>query len=59
MTGSHAGSEVYKGAFGDWSVDENDVKEVVGYRAGLSVAALGGSYIALLPVDMSIPWKFW
>ena len=37
-----AGSEVYQGAFGEWSVEESDVKEVLGYRAGLSVAALGG-----------------
>ncbi|CAL5221533.1 g3742 [Coccomyxa viridis] len=34
------GSEVYQGAFGEWSVEESDVKEVLGYRAGLSVAAL-------------------
>ena len=32
---------MYKGAFGEWSVDESDVKEVLGYRAGLSVAAAG------------------
>ena len=36
-----SGSEVYQGAFGEWRVEESDVKEVLGYRAGLSVAALG------------------
>lgn len=31
---------VYQGMFGNWSVDELDIKEVYGYRAGISVAAL-------------------
>jgi len=38
-----AGSEVYQGAFGEWRVEESDVKEVLGYRAGISVAAVGMS----------------
>lgn len=32
---------VYKGIYSDWSVEEEDVREVVAYRAGLNVAALG------------------
>ena len=40
---------MYQGAFGEWSVDESDVKEVLGYRAGLSVAALGALQIHIEP----------
>ena len=36
-----AGSEVFKGVYGDWRIEESDVREVWGYRAGLSVAAAG------------------
>jgi len=36
-----AGSEVFKGMYGDWRIEESDVREVWGYRAGLSVAAAG------------------
>ena len=32
---------VYKGVYGDWSIEPEDVREVVAYRAGLNVAALG------------------
>lgn len=32
---------VYKGIYSDWSVEEEDVREVIAYRAGLNVAALG------------------
>lgn len=32
---------MYKGMYGDWSVEDEDVREVVAYRAGLNVAALG------------------
>ncbi|KAF5839535.1 hypothetical protein DUNSADRAFT_508 [Dunaliella salina] len=31
--------EVYQGTFGPWSIEEEDVKEVLGYRAGITVAA--------------------
>lgn len=36
-----AGDEVFKGMYGDWRIEESDVREVWGYRAGLSVAAAG------------------
>lgn len=36
------GREVYRGVYGDWEVEESDVKEVLGYRAGISVGAAGG-----------------
>ena len=32
---------VYKGMYGDWTVEDDDVREVIAYRAGLNVAALG------------------
>eukprot|EP00898_Chlorokybus_atmophyticus_P004522 jgi/Chlat1/5070/Chrsp33S05071 len=32
-------AEVYQGRFGPWTVDENDVKEVLGYRAGIVATA--------------------
>ena len=34
---------MYKGIYSDWTVDEEDVREVLAYRAGLNVAALGES----------------
>lgn len=34
-------AETYEGAFGRWSVTSEDVAEVYGYRAGISVAAAG------------------
>ncbi|EIE22348.1 hypothetical protein COCSUDRAFT_33484 [Coccomyxa subellipsoidea C-169] len=33
------GQEVFRGVYGDWQVEESDVREVLGYRAGISVAA--------------------
>ena len=33
--------EVYRGVYGEWEVEDSDVKEVLGYRAGISVAAAG------------------
>ncbi|CAL8468689.1 g8229 [Coccomyxa elongata] len=48
------GREVYRGVYGEWEVEESDVKEVLGYRAGISVAAaalLLDSAIALGAVD--------
>ncbi|KAK9914886.1 hypothetical protein WJX75_001918 [Coccomyxa subellipsoidea] len=33
------GREVFRGAYGEWEVEESDVREVLGYRAGISVAA--------------------
>lgn len=36
--------EVYQGRFGPWRIEQQDVVEVWGYRAGLSVAALGASH---------------
>ena len=42
---------VYKGVYGDWRVEDSDVREVQGYRAGLTVAAAGmmlrSSYVNL------------
>lgn len=38
-----ADREVYRGVYGEWEVEESDVKEVLGYRAGISVAAAGAS----------------
>ncbi len=35
------GQEVFRGVYGDWQVEESDVREVLGYRAGISVAAAG------------------
>ena len=32
---------VYKGIYSDWTVEEEDVREVVAYRAGLNIAAAG------------------
>lgn len=34
---------IYKGIYSDWSVEDEDVREVIAYRAGLNVAALGES----------------
>ncbi|KAL0053252.1 hypothetical protein WJX82_003282 [Trebouxia sp. C0006] len=31
---------VYKGIYSDWTVEDQDVREVIAYRAGLNVAAL-------------------
>lgn len=33
--------ETYEGQFGRWSVTSEDVSEVYGYRAGLTIAAAG------------------
>jgi uncharacterized integral membrane protein len=32
---------VYQGSYGPWSIEQEDLEQVYGYRAGLSVAALG------------------
>ncbi|GLC39914.1 hypothetical protein PLESTM_000965700 [Pleodorina starrii] len=48
--------EVYYGRFGRWSVTNADRLEVVGYRLGISVAALAFLFegaFALLPADQS------
>jgi len=37
---------VYKGIYSDWTVEDQDVREVIAYRAGLNVAALGESHKA-------------
>ena len=39
--GQQQAKPVYKGIYSDWSVEEEDVREVIAYRAGLNVAALG------------------
>lgn len=36
---------VYKGVYSDWSIEQEDVREVIAYRAGLNVAALGESHL--------------
>lgn len=40
--------EVYKGMFGEWSIDASDVAEVNRYRVGLTVAASGAAGASLL-----------
>ena len=35
------GTVVYQGRYGDWSVEEEDVREVLSYRACLNVSAAG------------------
>jgi uncharacterized integral membrane protein len=45
---------IYQGSYGPWSIEQADILEVYGYRAGLSVATLGFlwcSSLAVLPVD--------
>ncbi len=37
---------VYKGIYSDWTLEDQDVREVIAYRAGLNVAALGESHKA-------------
>ncbi len=37
---------VYRGIYSDWTVEDQDVREVIAYRAGLNVAALGESHKA-------------
>jgi len=39
------GREVYRGVYGDWEVEDSDVKEVLGYRAGISVGAAGDQFV--------------
>lgn len=38
---AEGGDVVYQGRFGAWKVEPEDVREVYGYRAGITVAALG------------------
>ena len=33
-------AEVHQGVYGDWSVDDGDIAEVLGYRAGIILCAL-------------------
>lgn len=45
---------VYQGSYGPWSIEQADILEVYGYRAGLSAATLAFlwcSSLAVLPVD--------
>lgn len=39
--------ETYEGQFGRWSVTSEDVAEVYGYRAGLTIAAAGMGLLLL------------
>ena len=41
-----SGSPVYKGVYGDWTLEQSDVDEVKGYRAGLTIAAGGEDFTA-------------
>lgn len=41
LGGQQQEKAIYKGIYSDWSVEEEDVREVIAYRAGLNVAALG------------------
>ena len=41
LGGQQQEKAVYKGIYSDWSVEKEDVREVIAYRAGLNVAALG------------------
>ena len=42
-----SGTPVYKGVYGDWTLEQTDVDEVTGYRAGLTIAA-GGEWVTHL-----------
>ncbi|KAK9812459.1 hypothetical protein WJX73_001370 [Symbiochloris irregularis] len=42
--------ETYQGVYGPWKVEESDRQEVLGYRAGLSLAA------AAVLIDTAISW---
>lgn len=51
-SGRVTGPTVYQGVYGPWSVDQNDVREVILYRAGLVTAATSfviASSTAFLP----------
>ena len=41
---------VYKGMYGDWSVEDDDVREVIAYKAGLNIAALGTASCSTAPI---------
>eukprot|EP00249_Psilotum_nudum_P011946 c23483_g1_i1 orf=135-1073(+) len=54
---SPQGGEVYRGVYGPWSVDSNDVREVILYRAGLVTASatfVVAASSAFLPDDFPI-----
>ncbi len=36
-----SGRQVFKGIYGDWTLEQSDVDEVKGYRVGLTIAAAG------------------
>ena len=54
---SSSDAEVYSGMFGEWRVEEQDVKEVTAYRLGISVATLSllaASSSAFVPEDSAL-----
>ena len=44
---------VYRGIYSDWTVEQEDVREVLAYRAGINVAAAGEACNAFVMLSSS------